>query len=568
MTTPDFNAEQAEYLTVDPRMYSFIRLTAIKNIDDAIVEMVTNSIDAYHRMGLDNSSNLDEIELDYTERTLINRDQALGMTGDEMVSKLMTIGSYTSTVGSRGFFSRGAKDLSAIGNVQFDSIKDGLYSQTFINTKGQSAQTHKDEPVSQAIRDELKITNNGIRVKIYLKDIAELPSPDNLVYNIENHYSLRDIISDAQNIVHLTTLGATGVGHSSDVDKELTFEKPTGDLIVDMTYTVPGYSNAATVEFKLYKSPVKIPEPENEKYMKFGLMVKSDVAVHENSCLYSPLRYHPMMPYLFGTITCNYIEDMMYEIDAGDETVLNPYPIIDHSRTNGLVRGHPFVKALYSIPYARISVILDEMNSSEADGFQPTDIKELLENLQLFGDALFDEVAPPSDYYLNEDINNVRKVKLLGKGGGSVISENQELIYSASSITTEITARAAKAKSLSFKILFTDSPMERRYVLYKQENDLVLKIAQGDPALSRFIDTDNDGQVDWYSESARIVLAEIITEALARSIIEYEMIQTGAPELDGLSAVDNMYTIFRKYEDAVQKIEDTIYTILLNSTDV
>ena len=565
MTTPDFNAEQAEYLTVDPRMYSFIRLTAIKNIDDAIVEMVTNSIDAYHRMGLDNSNNLDEIELDYTERTLINRDQALGMTGDEMVSKLMTIGSYTSTVGSRGFFSRGAKDLSAIGNVQFDSIKDGLYSQTFINTKGQSAQTHKDEPVSQAIRDELKITNNGIRVKIYLKDILDLPTPDTLVYNIENHYSLRDIISDAQNTVNLKTSGASALGES-DIEKELVFEKPTGDLIVDMKYTVPGYGSDATVDFKLYKSPIKIPEPENEKYMKFGLMVKSDVAVHENSCLYSTLRYHPMMQYLFGTINCNYIEDMMYQIDAGDETILNPYPIIDHSRTNGLVRGHPFVKALYSIPFARISVILDEMNSNEADGFQPTDIKELLENLQLFGDALFDEVAPPSDHYLNEDINNIRKVKLLGKGGSSVISENQDLIYSSASITTEITSRAAKSKSLSFKILFTDTPMEHRYVLYKQENDLVLKIAQNDPALSRFIDTDNDGQVDWHSESARIVLAEIITEALARSVVEYEMVQTGAPELDGLSAVDNLYAIFRKYEDAVQKIEDTIYTILMNST--
>ena len=561
----NFYPENVDFLNVDPRMYKFIRLTAIKNIEDAVLETVTNSIDAYNRMEV-TGLNKDEIELDYSTRVLSNRDQALGMNAADMQAKLLTIGAYSSSVGTRGFFSRGVKDLSALGNVVFDCIKDGLYSKAVINTQGQAWMEISDVPVTTEHRTETGIVENGTLVRIYVKDIITLPAPDTLLWNIENHYGMRDIVNDVENEIKLTTTNYSGTD-GTDVDKVLSFDNPTGTEIVNMEFHVPGYPEEATATFKLYQSETPIEEPENEKYIKFGILVKSDVGIHENSCLYSILRYHPKMSYLFGELTCPYIQTLMYDIDNNGESELNPFPIIDHSRQNGLVSGHPFRKALFAIPYARISYILESLNAEEDDdGFQPENIKNILHNLELFGDAIFKPTSTQTPYYLNNSVEGLtRAIARNNSSSGNILTEDEELKYSLTAIQGQPpTDNFAEPQGLNFKIKFTNTKLNFRYIVYRQDENLIMKIYSGDPALTRFVDQDADGEVDWHRKEARVVISEMITEALARSMVEYELVQKGYPDLSDLGPVETFQAIWKRYESAAEKIEAEVYNIILS----
>ena len=51
------------------------------------------------------------ITTNFERKNKINKiivlDQAIGMSGDDMIKKLLQVGDYTSSFNSRGFFSRG-----------------------------------------------------------------------------------------------------------------------------------------------------------------------------------------------------------------------------------------------------------------------------------------------------------------------------------------------------------------------------------------------------------------------------------------------------------------------------
>ena len=80
------------FVKIDERAYKYIRQFTIKTTGDAINELLTNSVDAYRKKG--STSNLIEIEY-ISPNNLIVRDQAIGLTSEEMVKYFLTVGEYS-----------------------------------------------------------------------------------------------------------------------------------------------------------------------------------------------------------------------------------------------------------------------------------------------------------------------------------------------------------------------------------------------------------------------------------------------------------------------------------------
>ena len=181
-------------LKLDPRMYDYIRTTAITTIPDALVEMITNSVDAYN-ISNENNPKYNPITIDFSlENSKITViDQAIGMTDKDMETHILSVGSYTSAYLSRGHFSRGIKDISALGNITFTGIKDDVIYQCRIRTDGYGAILNNGTPITDELRQQYKIIKNGFHVELEITkiDCIEWEHED-----FESHFALRDIVND------------------------------------------------------------------------------------------------------------------------------------------------------------------------------------------------------------------------------------------------------------------------------------------------------------------------------------------------------------------------------------
>src|SRR6266498_3631440 len=124
-----------ENFVIADRYYQFNRSRAIRDVFDALVEILTNSDDSYHRLYIkqkraeDGGPILIEIQEQRkgSPSTIIIRDRAEGMTLDVMRKKLKTIGERTSEESDRGFMARGLRDCTELGNIIIESIVDKKY---------------------------------------------------------------------------------------------------------------------------------------------------------------------------------------------------------------------------------------------------------------------------------------------------------------------------------------------------------------------------------------------------------------------------------------------------------
>lgn len=405
-------------LEISDRAYFYIRQFTIKTIDDAMVELITNSQDAYKKKADDINSNVDSVykndeitglnqqlyEIEYGNHTITTdgetrtstgillRDKAIGMTGQEMTDKLFKVGQYSvDDAEARGFFSRGAKDISILGDVVFESIKNGKYSKAIIKYDTTCILEHNDIDVTQDIRDKLKLADNGFVVCINLLDIHSDIVYDNLLHDLNYNVYLRDIISDdITNITfaHYDSLDTYETLHRKDT---LYYEQYEGKQILNLEFTVPDYPEA-TAKFVVNLSDIPIPQPNKERQMEFGFITKSENTIHEVSTLQDRFRYHPYINHLFGRLESDYINYLLYDLDQNGPSDKNPTTIIDPSRTYGLNKEHPFVQKLLEIPILRLDFILGNINSQlSGDSVEVSSLDDILVDLEKLGFEYLDE---------------------------------------------------------------------------------------------------------------------------------------------------------------------------------
>ena len=149
-----------DFIQFNERAYKFIRGSAVNHIIDAIVELITNSDDAYDKGKIANKKI--HIHLDYNGILKVT-DQAIGLNGDDMKKCFLQVGNYTSQENNRGFFSRGAKDISALGDVYFESIRDNKYSKLLLDKDAKGEVLINNDIVTKKIISLEKIILNGWR---------------------------------------------------------------------------------------------------------------------------------------------------------------------------------------------------------------------------------------------------------------------------------------------------------------------------------------------------------------------------------------------------------------------
>jgi len=395
------------FVNISERAYKYIRQFTIKSVDDALVELITNCIDAYNQTT--QSSRLIQIEL-IGQSTLKVRDNALGLTASDLVNCFLQVGNYTAGSTARGFFSRGAKDISALGTVYFKTIKDNKYSACLLNTDAYGTVLVADEPVTPDIRSQLKMPDgvNGLEVTLEL-----LPNFSNLNFNNITHELctiavLRDIMSDPKNNIIVYSYDSQ---NNLQTSNRVSYTYHQGTVILDLVYNIPNYTEYQA-HFKVYKTDTPLPQPTKENMMQFGFLIKDSVTIYEVNTIDSKYRWNPYINFLYGYLECDAIKNYLLDYDQNGPSSKNPYPIIDPSRLTGVNNQHPLIKNMYSIPLVRLDLILRELNNQIASqSITVEDIDDLLNELNKYGINVIESEEIPVNFVSNYDSNLIKTVE-------------------------------------------------------------------------------------------------------------------------------------------------------------
>ena len=108
-------------IVLDTRLWDMSR--NISGVIDVCVELIINADDAYRKRFTPGPITEDvdiRVNIDYKKRYVTVCDDAIGMTFDELMSKMTRVGGYTADTTSRGYFSRGAKYIISIGDAEYE----------------------------------------------------------------------------------------------------------------------------------------------------------------------------------------------------------------------------------------------------------------------------------------------------------------------------------------------------------------------------------------------------------------------------------------------------------------
>ena len=341
-------------LTLDPRMYMYVRANAMPNVMFALVELIHNSLDVFRYTEPGDI----KIHYDYTGKKLVVVDNAVGVPPSKMVACFATVGKYTAEESSRGFFSRGASDCSALGSVEF--ISHSVKGSSYLVLNSDTSYT------LEAIENPLG--KHGLHVTLNVDRYSSMV-PVNDIEQIGRYFSLRTYIQGARNVT-VTTINSNGDKKVTDAlldNKEFMARNSKDELIESLTLSL---SSGKKATLKLYS----IKEPDvllsNTISQRYGLLIHSLNAVHQLSTIHSNIQAHQMVSHIRGDIVMNFIEDEMLNFD---KNIVN-IPIIDHSRLTGLNQHHPDVKEVNALVYKIMMYHLDKLWRKKEENFDITDL--------------------------------------------------------------------------------------------------------------------------------------------------------------------------------------------------
>ena len=384
-------SSEPTFINISERAYKYIRQFTIKNVCDGLIELITNCIDAYNL-----TKNVERvIEIEIINPDIIKvRDRAIGLTATEMLNCFLQVGNYTASSSSRGFFSRGAKDISALGDVTFNAVKNGKYSRCILSTDAYGSMEVADQDVTDEIRTKYKMQDpsNGLEVQIKLLPNFQHIVCEALSVSVTKCGVLRDIMANANNYIYMREYDSS---NNEIFNKRLVYTYPSGNIMLDIEYNVPGYTQYQA-HFVVFKSSTPIEQPAVESQLEFGFAMKDNKTIYEINTIDPRFRWNPYMNYLYGYLYCEGISELLTKYDTEGATTTNPYPIIDPSRLTGLNTQHPFVISLLSIPNVRVDAILKALNVSVSS--QSVNIADM--------DSLINELSKQGiDILKNNDVS-------------------------------------------------------------------------------------------------------------------------------------------------------------------
>lgn len=396
-------------LQLSTRYYVHNRSWAIKDVFDALVELITNSDDSYHRLYKKQMRPQDggPILIETCARigspsVLIVRDRAEGMTLQTMEKKLGVVGERCSEEGDRGFMSRGAKDCAALGDLTYESIVDDKYYKAKLTSAAEYIPMIDGNSVNNEIRKSLHIERgNGTVVTIELNQAhSRLPRLSSICESLPLHFALRDIMDDnSPSEVLIRDM------NSKDKPKKIAYYYPQAEVVCKEEYAVRGYPKARA-KLIIYKAAEPLDDL-SDKFRRSGVLIKGKRAIHECSLLQPSFEKDIYGKKFFGRIECEYIDQLMSEYDdfinkGKAPTIENPSLVIDPNRQSELSRKHPFIKELLEVPTRKLKELIDKEHA-EKKGVEE-DIAD--ENLK----KKFEKLAKAASKYLQQQIDDLEDV--------------------------------------------------------------------------------------------------------------------------------------------------------------
>lgn len=413
-------------LIVESRYISGNQSSAIRDVYDALTELITNSDDSYSRMEKDGHVVKDGIiEVEFSnkknERLLRVRDYAEGMNSNKMRTALTTYGNFESGLEMgyevRGTNSRGAKDIASIGRVEFLSITKTSEFTKF-EIRGQECKGPEELLLNEESRTQTGIKHgSGTLVVISLNKQTTLNKFKTLHEKLSHSVALSEILSSPNRKIILSDI----VNNKKEVLARPKFDSKER---INQTFEVTGYPG---VKAKLRVYRRKDGAFSNaEKDLRLGMIRITDgKAVHESSFLNRDLENDPLSKVFFGKLECKHIKELHVAFDKAREAktehpINNAVDILDPSRRGGLTRKHPFVEALASDLFNRLKPLIDEERKAKRSERQRLSDERTEKDLQDVG-ALCSEFMA-SEVELQDNIHDDSAKKTPGKYTSTGIS--------------------------------------------------------------------------------------------------------------------------------------------------
>jgi len=565
--TDNVDEEGYKYIDLDIRMYEYIRATAITNITDALLELITNSIDAYSDVSDPEYPQTVEINLYNEDNKIIVIDNACGLDGTRLEKCFLTVGSYTSDSNKRGHFSRGAKDISSIANITFSTIKDDLFSQCILKDTAKGKVTNINIPATTELREQYNLAGNGLHVELELTKVTLKEWNRN---NIKNNSALFDIFDNKKYDIML-------INKDELTAEKLVYIHPEGKKILDIEYNLSRWHTKA--RFTLYTSN-KLPRNQN------GFIVSSDNAIYQFNLLSPYIWRNPLSSKLFGRLHCDGINKIIKDYDTTGPIKKNPFPLIEPSRMGGLGSKHPFTKELIAVPLRKIQYYFEECNYLKKQ-HKIQSISDLfygLESLQDLGLSMLDDIVDEDDYdgKFNED-----------EGENSVIIP-AELITLENSLnrsrpkqarirdlddTLELSENNVNTRINDMKGEFDDTSgkkvhvkmidTENKYHINYDSKGIYLDISKTHPAMQEYLVNKTEDEISdaLQTKEVRMLFADIFAEAFS-DMLHAENIKKEDINLGDYTTDQLLLMLNQKYWEQYNKIEPKIYDMIVKGESV
>ncbi len=345
---------------VDPRHLKMQSAQAIRSALDALVELVTNSDDAYGLAGDDKGKIIITVTRERGERSgvIVVKDRAGGMILDEMKQKILRYGAFSAGERTRGFMGRGAKDIVALGRASFESIKDDHVYRVELDSNFRFS---LKKPVKACDEDYtkhgLRPGKGGMEVTLEVSKRYKVPQHETLIRDLQRHHALRDIFQRRE--VRL-------VDGRTREQATLRYTAPDGTLFCDETLPFDAPYERASARLRIFKAANELSSELQE-----GIIVTDGHAIYQVTHFALDLEEDPVARRFFGRLECSYIRQLQLEFEgrrkSGEEpSAHNPVDIVDPNRRRGLDKdAHPFVKQLFGWAEKRFRAAVEEVREEE-----------------------------------------------------------------------------------------------------------------------------------------------------------------------------------------------------------
>jgi len=429
------------------RHFDFSRQLAVKDIYDALVELITNSDDSYHRLynkqlrNEDGGSILIEIckQRKGEGSFIIIHDKAEGMTLETMSEKFSEVGGRRNEDGDRGFMGRGAKDCTVLGGMIIESIKEGKYYKCELTTKPQFIPWENGKSVNKEIRKRLGIERgNGTVIKLQIESQHRIPHVETIMRDLPWHYALRDILSEHSP----TKLLIRNLNHPEMKTEKILYRQPVAELVCNDSFIVPSYPGVKA-ELKIWKTNEPFEDPIG-RFRRSGLLIKSGRAIHECTLLYQGLEKEPYAKRYFGKLECYFIDQLLYDYDKRRDNnephpPENPSLLIDPNRQGGLRKDHPFTEALFKIPSERLRQLIEKDKEQDKGTLKEISSRETQKRL--------DQLAKEANEFLTQQVEDLEELTIDDEVDQDSFSRKGVLIF-----PTYLNIAIGQIRSLTFYV--------------------------------------------------------------------------------------------------------------------